>query len=151
MITMLLGSKFSMAASVLSLLVLSATSKSSGAIGDIEANAVFINEGRAEIQVNVISEDKKDKTILPLRPGTIERTLFAGGHVELYTSSKDIVSGRLLFTRLLPTPMTGPEFMEKGTRTFYFRVVGGKIILVKPTDLTSKERKWLKERTKEGW
>src|SRR5205085_8288054 len=151
MMTMLLGNKFSIATSVLSLLVLSATSKELGATGDSEAIAVFINEGRAEIQVNVISEDKKDGTILPLRPGTIERTSFAGGQVKLYTSSKDIVSGRLLFTRSMPTPTTAPEFIEKGTRTFYFRVVGGKIILVKPTDLTSKERKWLKERTKGGW
>jgi hypothetical protein len=149
--TMLLGNKFNIAASVLSLLVLRATPKALGAIGDIEANAVFINEDRAEIQVNVISEDKKDKTILPLRPGTIERTLFAGGQVKLYTPSKDIVSGRLLFTRSMPTPMTAPKFFERSTRTFYFRVVGGKIILVKPTDLTAKERKWLTERTKRGW
>jgi hypothetical protein len=151
MITTLLGNKFSVSATALSLLVLSALSETLGATSDLKAIAVFINEGRAEIQVNVISADKKDKTILPLRPGTIERTLFVGGQVELRTSSKDIVSGRLLFTRLLPTPMTAPEFMEKGTRTFYFRVVDEKIVLMKPTDLTSKERKWLKERTKGGW
>src|SRR5436190_19930580 len=139
MMTILLGNRFSIAASVLSLLVLSALPETLGAIGASEAIAVFINEGR-EIQVNVISEDKKDETIFPMRPGTIERTSFAGGQVKLYTPSKDIVSGRLLFTRSMPTPMSAPEFMEKGTRTFYFRVVGGKIILVKPRDLISKER-----------
>jgi hypothetical protein len=136
---------------VLSLLALSAASQAWGAIANTEAVGVFMNEGRAKIQVNVISEDRKDRTILPLRPGAIERTLYSGGQVELYTSSKDLISGRLLFTRSLPTPISASGFMEKGTRTFYFRVVDGKIILVKSSDLTPKERKWLKEKLKSGW
>lgn len=143
--------KFSFFGSVLSLLVLGALSVTLGATRESEAIGVFINEG-VEIQITVISEDTKDKIILPMRPRTIERaSLFTGGQAKLYTPSKNIVSGRLLFTRSLPTPSTSPDFMEKGTRTFYFRVVGGKIILVKPRDLTSKERKWLEEKRKEGW
>lgn len=147
----IMTNKFSLLASVLTLLVLGALSETSGSIPDSEANGVFINEDRATIQVEVISEDKKDKTIMILPPEAIERTLFARGQVRLYTPSDNNVSGRLLFTRSLPTPMTAPKFLEQETRTFYFRVVGRKIILVKPTDLTSKERKWLKERTKYGW
>jgi hypothetical protein len=116
-----------------------------------KAIAVFMNEGHVPIQVNVISEDKTDETVFPLRPGQMERTLFARGHVELHTSSKDIVSGRLLFTRSMPTPTSAPEFMEPRTRAFYFRVVGGNISLVKPTALTAKERRRLGERTKQGW
>src|SRR5205814_9816672 len=69
---------------------------------------VFINEGPAKIQIEVVSDDKKDKVILPLRPEAIEGALSPGGRGEaqLYTSSKDMVSGRLLFNRSLPTPMT---------------------------------------------
>lgn len=151
MMTIVAGNKFRISAAVMSLLTLSAVSKTLATRQGIGAIAVFINEGHINIQVDVVSEDKKDKTILPLHPGQMERTSFAGGHVELRTSSKNIVSGRLLFTRSMPTPVTAPELMEKDTRTFYFRVVGRKISLVKPTDLTSKERKWLTERTKEGW
>ncbi len=151
MMTIFLGNKLIMWASVLTILVLSPLSETLAATKDSKPFAVFINEGRADVQIDVVSEDKKDKAILPLRPGTIEGALFSGGHVELHTSSKNMVSGRLLFTRLLPTPMSAPEFMEKGTRTFYFRVADGKIVLVKPTDLTLKERKWLKERTAAGW
>jgi hypothetical protein len=143
--------KFSLFGSVLSLLVLSALSVTLGATRDIEANGVFINEGHLRIQINVISKDRKETTIFTLRPGTIDRTLFAGGQVKLYTVSKDTFSGRLLFTRSLPTPLTAPQFLEQDTHSFYFRVVDGKIILVKPRDLTSKERKWLEEKRKEGW
>src|SRR2546423_14699530 len=151
MMAIISGNKFWISTTVVSLLALSAVSKTLAARQDIGAIAVFINEGHTKIQVHVVSEDKKDKTTLPLHPGQMERTSFAGGHVELYTASKDIVSGRLLFARSLPTPVTAPEFIERDTRTFYFRVVERKIFPVKPTDLTSKERKWLKERTKEGW
>ena|SRR5438874_12685753 len=136
---------------VFSLLALSAASQALGAIENTETVGVFMNEGHAKIQVNVISEDRKDRTILPLRPGAIERTLYSGGQIELYTSSSDLVSGRLLFTRSLPTPLSASEFMEKGTRIFYFRVIDGKIMLVKSSDLSPKERKWLRERTKRGW
>jgi hypothetical protein len=114
---------------------------------------VFINEGRAKIQIEVVSDDKNDKIVLPLRPEAIEGAVSPGGRGEarLYTSSKDMVSGRLLFTRSLPTPMTAREFFETKTASFYFRVVDHKIILVKPADLTPKERRWLKERTRGGW
>lgn len=138
-------------ASLICLAVLSSTAQILGTLQGNEAIAVFINEGRAGIQVNVVSEDKTDKTVLPLHPKQIERTLFKRGQVELYAASEDMVSGRLLFTQRLPTPNTAPEFMEKPTRTFYFRVADGKITLVKPVDLTSKERKWLKEKAKQGW
>jgi hypothetical protein len=143
--------KSGISASMLGLLMLGALSGTLATTPDIGAIAVFINEGVAEVQVNVISEDKSDETVLPMRPGTIERTSFTGGQVKLYTPSKDIVSGRLLFSLRLPSPTTAPDFFEKQTRTFYFRVAGGKVTLLKPTDLTSKERKWLKERAKQGW
>jgi hypothetical protein len=129
----------------------SAFTASLGAKPADEAIAVFMNEGSTPIQVNVISRDKTDKTILPLRPGAIEHTLFSGGEAKLYTQSEDVVSGRLLFTLLLPTPMRAPEFMEKEARTFYFRVVDDKIKLVKASDLTPKERKRLAEKAKRGW
>jgi hypothetical protein len=138
-------------AAVASVLVLSTVSQGSAARQDITAIAVFMNEGRTNIQVDVVSEDKKDKTILPLHPGQMERTSFSRGHVELHTVSTDIVSGRLLSSRSMPTPISAPEFMEPRTRTFYFRVVGAKILLVKLTDLTAEERRRLDERTKEGW
>jgi|SRR5437868_8738585 len=147
----ILGNKLGISASVLALLVLSPLSETLEAAKDSKSFAVFMNESRADVQINVVSEDKRDKAVLPLRPGTIEGALFSGGHVELRTSSKDMVSGRLLFACPLPTAVSAPEFMEKSTQTFYFRIVGGKVILLKPTHLTSKERKWLKERTRQGW
>jgi hypothetical protein len=145
-----LRNRFGIFPVVCSLLVVSAFT-ALGAKRNSTAIAVFMNEGGAQIQVNVISRDKTDKTILPLRPGAIERTLFTAGELELYTPSEDVVSGRLLFTLSLPTPATAPEFMEKGTRTFYFRIVDEKIKLVKARDLTPKERNSLAERTKRGW
>jgi hypothetical protein len=113
--------------------------------------AVFINASRASIQIEVISQDEKDEAVLPLRPGAIAGAMFAKGHVELRTSSKDMVSGRLLFSCSLPSPESAPEFYERTTGTFYFRVVEGKVVLVKPENLTLKERKRIAELTKAGW
>ena len=139
------------AAAVASLLVLSGMSEASAAGQETGAIAVFMNEGHTNIQVDVVSHDKKDKTILPLHPRQMERTSFSRGHVELHTASKDIVSGRLLFSRSMPTPISAPNFMEPRTRTFYFRVVDTKILLLKPKDLTVEEKRRLDEKTKEGW
>jgi len=126
--------------------------KTWGAVRESQATGVFINEDHAKVQINVISKDKKEAAEMILAPEAIERSvLFAGGEVKLYTPSKDVVSGRLLFSRSLPTPSTASEFMERSTRTFYFRVRDRKITLVKPKDLTSTERRWLMERTKAGW
>ena len=50
--------KAKISAAVASLLVLSAVSQGSAARQDITAIAVFMNEGRTNIQVDVVSEDK---------------------------------------------------------------------------------------------
>jgi hypothetical protein len=134
------------------LLALINRSETLGATRDVGASAVFINEGRAKVQINVISKDTREQGVMILPPRAIERSvLFAGGQVRLYTPSKDIVSGRLLFSRSLPSPTTAAEFLEKESRTFYFRVAGRKITLIKPTELSPKEKTWLAERTKGGW
>jgi hypothetical protein len=138
-------------AAVVWLLVLSALSEAPAAGRETGVIAVFINEAHTNVQIDVVSEDKKDKTILPLHPRQMERTASSRGHVELRTASKDIASGRLLFSRSMPTPISAPDFMERRTRTFYFRVVDAKILLVKPKDLTVEERRRLDERMKEGW
>jgi hypothetical protein len=136
----------------LGLLALVALSETLGAVRDTDATGIFINGSHVKIQVSVVSKDEKEAGEMVLPPEAIERSvLFAGGRAKLYTPSKDVVSGRLLFTLPLPTPTTAPEFFERSTRRFYFRVIDRKIVLVRPGDLTSKEKEWLRERTRAGW
>ena len=102
-------SKAKISAAVASLLVLSAVSQGSAARQDITAIAVFMNEGRTNIQVDVVSEDKKDKTILPLHWADGAHLIQSRTCRASHTASKDIVSGRLLSSRSMPTPSLHPS------------------------------------------
>jgi hypothetical protein len=102
--------------------------------------AIYFNEGRVLIELNLISKDGKEGTIIPLLPGRIERVAISEGKTKVYIPSEQMATRRLLSTSTTPTPKSAAEFSERETRSFYLRVVGGKVILVKPRDLSADER-----------
>jgi len=108
-----------------------------------EVSGTYFNEDRIPVELNLISKDGKEGTIIPLPPGRLERAVISEGQTKVYTPSKKMATRRLLSTSPTPTPKSAPEFFENATRTFYFRIIGGKVILVKPRDLTTNERKRL--------
>jgi hypothetical protein len=143
--TILFPSKLRLCVWLLSVLVLSTRSKASPApLGD-QVYGVFFNEGRSAVQLNIINLKKKSAGIGSLSAGeTTIIDLRNGDEARVYTPSKDMLSGRLLSTCPLPIPSSSPEYFENATRTFYFRIVGGKVVLLKPRDLTAEERKQVK-------
>lgn len=104
----------------------------------------YLNEGRSLIELELISKDGRETTNIPLSPGRIDHAVIGEGKTRVYTPAEAIAKRRLLSTISTPTPRTAPEFFEKETRTFYFRIIAGKVILVKPRDLTASERKRLR-------
>lgn len=100
----------------------------------------YFNEGRIFVELNLISKDGKEGSIIPLPAGRIDRAVISGGLTKVYIPSEEMAKRRLLSTSQTPTPKSAPEFLETETRTFYFRVVGGKVTLVKPQNLTADER-----------
>ncbi len=104
----------------------------------------YLNEGTRSVELNLISTDGADTSIINLWVGRIARAVITEGHTKVYTPSENLASRRLLSTRKTPTPESAPEFLEKKTRTFYFRVVGGKVVLIRPQDLTPKEKERLR-------
>ena len=140
--TILFPSKLHLCGSLLSVLILSTRPSASAAPRSGQVYGVFFNESRSAVQLNIINLKKKSTGIGSLFAGeTTIIDLHNGDEAKVYTSSKDMFSGRLLSTRPLPTPRVSPELFENATRTFYFRIVGGRIVLLKPGDLTTGERK----------
>lgn len=144
MTTILFRSGLRLFASLFGLLVLNTQCNASEWARDTDVVGVFFNEAHRTLQLNVISADKKDTTIMTLSPGEIGSTAIIEGEARVYTPSKSMTSGRLLSTCSVPNPTAAPGFFEKTTRTFYFRIVGETLKLVKPRDLTAAERRRLK-------
>src|SRR6266446_5480880 len=140
--TILFPSRLRLCVWLLSVLILSTRSNASSAPRSEQVYGVFFNEGRAAVQLNIINLKKKSTGIGSLFAGeTTIIDLHNGDEAKVYTPSKDMLSGRLLSTCPLPTPSASPEFFENATRTFYFRIVGGKVVLLKPRDLSAGEKK----------
>jgi hypothetical protein len=132
----------SIAARLLSILILSnqfqaalLQAKESPIIG------TFFNEGHSTVEVNVVSKDGRDTTVLTFSPGQIDRAIIEAGVIKVYTPAEKVSLRRLLSTRTTPTVGLEPEFFDQKARTFYFRVVDGKVTLIKPAQLTSEERR----------
>ena len=104
----------------------------------------YLNEGRSLIEVELITRDGREATTIPLSPGRIDRALIRDGKTMIYTPSDESGNRRLIYTIATPTPRTAPQFFERSTRTFYFRIIAGKISLVRPRDLTAAERNRLR-------
>lgn len=109
----------------------------------------YFNEGRNLVELDLISKDGKEGTTIPLSPGRIDRAVITEGRTKIYMPSEGTSARRLLSTSRIPTPKSAREFFDKEQQTFYFRIVAGKVTLVKPGDLTPKERRQLKEYKRE--
>ena len=114
-----------------------------------EAIGTYLNKGRGLIEIDVVSKHGRDTTNIPLSPGRIARALIEDGQTKIYAPAEEMAKRRLLSSIPTPTPKTAAEFLEKNTRTFYFRIVAGKISLVRPRDLTTTERRHLREYIRE--
>ena len=126
------------------LLILVAQSEgASGKEKDSEVVGTYFNEDRVLLELNLISKDGRDISIIPIEPGRIDRAVISEGLTKLYIPSEEMATRRLLSTSPTATLKSAPEFCERETGTFYFRVIHGEVILVKPKDLTATERKRL--------
>ena len=108
-----------------------------------EIIGTYFNEGPILVELNLISKDGREVTMIPFTPGRIVRAAISEGQTKVYIPSKEMATRRLLSTSPTPTPKSAPAFFERETRTFYFRIISGKVILIKPRDLTTNEKKRL--------
>lgn len=139
------GSRLSLKAALAGVLFLSGLAESAPlAAKESSVIGTYLNEGTRPVELNVISKDGADTSVINLWVGRIARAVLTEGRTKVYTPSESMASRRLLSTGVTPTPESAPEFFEKKTRMFYFRVVGGKVTLVRPEDLTVKEKERLR-------
>ena len=103
----------------------------------------YLNEGKTTVELNMISADGHEGTEITLDPGRINRAVIIAGQTKLYTPFGTTVTKRLLSTHHTPTPESHPEFFDARGRSFYFRIVGRNLTLVKRQDLTVAERQRL--------
>ena len=104
----------------------------------------FLNEGNILIEIDVVSQDGREGITIPLDPGHIDRTNICPGTTKLYLPSRNGEERRMLWSGPTPTPASAPDYFEKRTRMFYFRIVARKVVLVRPSDLTDVERRNIK-------
>jgi hypothetical protein len=115
----------------------------SQAVSGAEVIGTYFNEGPSLVELEIISKDGRERAVIPITPGRIDRAVITEGETRLYLPAEQRSDRRLLSTITTPTPKSAPEFLDHPTRMFYFRIIGKKITLVKPQDLTADERKRL--------
>lgn len=144
-----MSSKFQ-APYLLALLVLAVdVAPFSQAVSGAEVIGTYFNEGPSLVELEIISKDGRERTVIPITPGRIDRAVITEGETRLYLPAEQRSDRRLLSTITTPTPKSAPEFLDHPTRMFYFRIIGKKITLVKPQDLTTDERKRLRAAIRE--
>lgn len=121
----------------------------SQAASGAEVIGTFFNEGKTLIELEIISKDGKERTVIPITPGRIDRAAIIEGQTRVYLPAESRSDRRLLSAIATPTRTSAPGFLDHATQTFYFRIIGGRIKLVKPRDLTGDERKRLKAAIRE--
>ena len=109
----------------------------------------YLNEGKTTVELNMISADGHEGTEITLDPGRIDRAVIVAGQTKLYTPFGTRETKRLLSTHRTPTLESHPQFFDARGRSFYFRIVGRHLTLVKRQDLTVAERQRLQGFKKE--
>lgn len=137
--------RYALWAPLVAVLMSVATSSEATPLPNLKSAVIgtFLNKGPTTVEVNIISKDRSDISIFTLSSGQVERALLTAGRMKVYTPSESMSSRRLLFAATTPEPATSSEYFEERTRTFYFRIAAGRLILVKRSDLTAQERKVL--------
>jgi hypothetical protein len=105
--------------------------------------AVFLNGGPRTVQINVVSADGKETTVMTLSPDQIGSSVTVAGEARIYAPSKNMMSGRLLSSCSVPSPDAARRFFEESSGTFFFRIARDKVKLIAPRDLTVGERRRL--------
>ena len=121
----------------------------SQAASDTDVLAIYFNEGESLVEIDILSKDGREGTNIPLSAGRIDRAVISEGRMKVYAPAKEMAKRRLLSSIATPSPGSSPQFFDKMTRSFYFRIVGGKITLIRPQDLTTDEKKRLKTAMRE--
>ena len=109
----------------------------------LDVIGLFINDDSRELQIDLVSSDGKDITNLTLSSNQIDTAAMMNGEIRVYVSTQRLSDRRLLSICRMPSPESAPKFFDRKDRRFYFRIAKGKAILVKPVDLTIRERKLL--------
>ena len=104
----------------------------------------YLNEGSILIEIDIVSGDSREGVTIPLEPGHIEKTSIPPGTTKLYLPSRNGQKRRMLWSGPTPTPMSEPDYFDKKAQMFYFRIMGKKVVLVRPRDLTDGERRKIK-------
>jgi hypothetical protein len=121
----------------------------SQAASDADVLAIYFNEGARLVEIDILSKDRREGTNIPLSAGRIDRAVISEGRMMVYAPAKEMAKRKLLSSITTPSPKSSPEFFDKMMRSFYFRIVDGKIRLVRPQDLTTDEKSRLKTAMRE--
>jgi hypothetical protein len=115
--------------------------KASAARSSSKFFGTYLNEGSILIEIDIVDTDGREGVTIPLEPGHVEKTSIPAGTTKLYLPSRNGHKRRMLWSGPTPTPMSAPAYFEKKAEMFYFRIIGKKVILVKPRDLTDGEKR----------
>jgi len=103
---------------------------------------IFENEGPETVRIETMNKTGNESTEMILNAGEMDETVITPGKLRIFAASNDLSQTKLLSAYVMPTVKSAPNFFEYATRTFYFRLKGGKMSLVEPNKATEMRKRW---------
>jgi hypothetical protein len=103
---------------------------------------VFENDGRETLNVQIISNDGTEGTVMILRPGDITETVITAGKIKIFATSADFSRTKLLSEHVMPTVESTSNHFESSTRRFYFSLSARRMSLIKPANAQEMRKRW---------
>ena len=108
----------------------------------VDAYGVFLNEGPTPVELELFNKAGQLVASATMSPGEIHKTAIVEGQAKIHTATESLLTGRLLSSYPIGSEKSAPEFFESSSRTFYFRIKDGEIVLVRPSDATEVKKRW---------
>jgi hypothetical protein len=103
---------------------------------------IFENKGPETVRIETMNKTGNESTEMILAPGELTKTVITEGKVRVSALSKDLSPIKLLSTSAMPTVHSARNYFETATRTFYFSLTDGKMLLLKPNKAAEMRKRW---------
>jgi len=103
---------------------------------------MFENAGPDSVRLVKVNDAENQMFHMTLAPGDIDKTVITDGKIGVFALSPDSSPVRLLSVYPIPASNSAPNYFDKSTQTFYFRVANGTISPVRPDKAQRMRKRW---------
>ncbi len=108
----------------------------------VDVYGLFLNDGPSTVELELFDKSGQLAASATLSPSEVYHAAITEGEARVYTPSESLSSGRLLSRCSIGSEKSAADFFDTSSRTFYFRIKDGKVILVRPTEAIPLKKRW---------